>query len=139
MFPLVEMKHLSTSINAMGVKAINYGAMKRYELLRLRTAANSLKFLVDLSYCPQFRAKSTITQMLISHFEVVWFLLGSRLAFFRWISGCLAVVKQPSGNCQAVISLSFYHYLRSLELKDFSVLFPLFNLNCRTITSIYIF
>ena len=52
MFPLVEMKHLSTSINAMGVKAINYGAMKRYELLRLRTAANSLKFLVDLSYCP---------------------------------------------------------------------------------------
>jgi hypothetical protein len=29
MFPLVEMKHPSISINAMGVKATNYGAMKR--------------------------------------------------------------------------------------------------------------
>ena len=67
MFLSVEMKHPSTSINAMGVKATNYGAMKRYELFRLRTAANSLisrQFSCRFVLLSVIKAKSTITQML---------------------------------------------------------------------------
>ena len=66
MFLLVEMKHPSTSINAMGVKATNYGAMKRYELFSLRTAANSLisrQFSCRFVLLSVIKAKSTITQM----------------------------------------------------------------------------
>ena len=112
----------------------------RYEkvwFFRLCTAANSL---ISRQFSCLFVLLSVIKSK-VNHNsdsdQSSWLFLDSRLAFFRWMSSsCQTVIWQLSSSRQIVI-LSLI--AQPMGLKDFSFLFPLFNLNCLTISFIYIF